>query len=204
MEHDANTVALQDEHISKRARTAEPQDPAPDQSNSGFLADFFSDPSRAIPIPNDEDEDEEPSGTASKPTVNSQLDLEWTQFERDVLAGPATEDQNRDIYDRATLVSEPQLVEDTLPEGFPPSAAPARGGVNGAAEPTLEPEPEEEGEAKKQREEKELIMDRILEEERAQEDADERVAALKARLAVVKAKRAATKAKVQESKNGKS
>jgi zinc finger protein 830 len=72
----------------------------------------------------------------------------------------------------------------------------------GAAEPTLEPEEEEQ--TRKQREEKELIMDRILEEERAQEDADERVAALKARLVAVKAKRVAAKAKAQELKNGKS
>jgi len=159
---------------------------------------------------NDDDEDGDPSGAASKPAVNPQLDLEWTQFERDLLAGPATEDQKRDMYDRATLVAEPQLVEDPLPEGFPPSAAAAaagpasRGTINGAAELTLEPE---EGEAtRKRREEKELIMDRILEEERAQEDADERVAVLKARLAAAKAKRAAAKAdaNAQELKDGKS
>ena len=140
---------------------------------------------------------------APKLIVDPQLDLEWAQFERDVLAGPTTEDQNRGIYDRATLVAEPQLVEEVLPEGFPPSAvAPIRGAVNGAAEPRLGPEEEER--TRKQTEEKELIMDRILEEERAQEDADERVLALKARLAAVKAKRAAAKAKGQESKTGKS
>ena len=129
--------------------------------------------------------------------------MEWSQFERDVLAGPAaeTEDQRRDIYDRATLIAEPQLAEDALLEGFPSSAvAPARG-VDGV-KPTLEPEEEEQ--TRKRRDEKELIMDRILEEERAQEDADERVAALKARLVAVKAKRVAAKAKVQELKNGKS
>ena len=111
------------------------------------------------------------------------------------------ENPRRDIYDRATLVAEPQLVEDTFLEGFPPSA---RGTVDRAAGGTkLTPEPEEE-QTRKQREEKELIMDRILDEERAQEDADDRVTALKARLAAVKAKRVATKAKLQESKNGKS
>ena len=199
MEQGANTTVLQDEHVSKRARTAEPPD-APTQSNSSFPADFFSDPSREIPIPDNYDEDVEPSGAASKPVVDPQLDMEWAQFERDVLAGPATEDQRRDIYDRATLVAEPRLVEEPLPEGFPPSAA--RGAVNGAVEPALEPEEEER--TRKQRDEKELIMDRILEEERAQEDADERVAALKARLAAVKAKRAAAKSKAQELKTGKS
>jgi len=152
-----------------------------------------------MPISIDDDEDGEPPGAAPNPIVNPQLDLEWEQFERDVLAGPATEDQRHDIYDRATLIAEPQLVEDTLPEGFPPSAV--RGTVNGAAEPALEQEEEHRW---KQREEKELIMDRILEEERAQEDADERVAALKARLAAVKAKRLAAKAKMQDVKIGKS
>lgn len=130
--------------------------------------------------------------------------MEWAQFERDVLAGPAveTEDQRRDIYDRATLIAEPQLAEDTLLEGFPSSAGASAHGIVDGAKPTLEPEEEEQ--TRKRREEKELIMDRILEEERAQEDADDRVAALKARLAAVKAKRVAAKAKVQELKNGKS
>ncbi len=201
--HSANTVTLQDDHVSKRARTAEPPDHALAQSNSSFPTDFFSDRNRAIPISNDDGEDGEPPGTAPNLIVNPQLDLEWAQFEREVLAAPATEDQGRDIYDRATLVAEPQLAEDTLIEGFPPSAvAPSRGTVNGSAKPTLEPEEEEQ--TRKKIEEKELIMDRILEEERAQEDADDRVAALKARLVAVKAKRVAAKAKLQELKNGKS
>ena len=199
----ANTVTLQDDHVSKRARTAEPPDPALAQSNSSFPTDFFSDRNRAIPISNDDGEDGEPPDTAPKPIVNPQLDLEWAQFEREVLAVPVTEDQGRDIYDRATLIAEPQLAEDTLFEGFPPSTvAPSRGIVNGAAKPTLEPEEEEQ--TRKKIEEKELIMDRILDEERAQEDADERVAALKARLVALKAKRVAAKAKLQELKNGKS
>ena len=202
-EYGADTVALQVEHVSKRPRTAEPPDSAHPQPNGGFPADFFSDRSREIPISADDDEDGEPSGTASKPVANSQLDEEWVQFERDVLAGPATTDQKRDIYDQATLIAEPQLVEDTFPEGFPSSAVdPTRGAVNRTAEPTVEPE--EEAETRKRREEKELIMDRILDEERAQEDADERVVALKARLAAVKAKRAAAKAKAQDLNDGRS
>lgn len=203
MEHGANTVASQDEHVSKRARTAEPPDPASTQSNSHFPTDFFSDPGRAVPISNDDDEDNEPPGMAPQPTGNPQLDLEWAQFEREVLAGPTTADQKRGLYDRATVVAEPQLVEETLPEGFPPSAvAPFGAATNGAAESRLGLE--EEQQTRKHREEKELIMDRILDEQRAQEDADERVAALKARLAAVRAKRAAAKATVQELKTGKS
>jgi zinc finger protein 830 len=203
LKYGANAVALQEEHVSKRARTADPPDPTPAQSNSGFPANFFSDPSRAIPVSDGDGEDREPSGAPSNPPVNPQLDLEWAQFERDLLAHPAAEDQRHEIYYRATLIAEPQLVEEALPEGFPPSAAPARGAVNGAAEPKLGPEGEDQ-ETKRREEEKELIMDRILEEERAQEDADERVAALKARLAAVKAKRAAAKAMVHEVKDEKS
>lgn len=206
MGHSANTVTLQGDHVSKRARTAEPPDPAHTQSNSSFPADFFSDQNRAVPISNDDDEDGEPPDTAPKPIVDPQLDLEWAQFERDVLAGPTTEDQSRDIYERATLIAEPQLAEDAFLEGFPPSAATGdRGTANGAAgaaKPTLEAEEEER--TRKRREEKELIMDRILDEERAQEDADERVTALKARLAAVKEKRVAAKAKLQELKSGNS
>jgi zinc finger protein 830 len=47
---------------------------------------------------------------------------------------------------------------------------------------------------KRLQEERELIMDRLLDEERAQEDADAKVSALKARLQAIKLKRAARKA----------
>lgn len=43
-------------------------------------------------------------------------------------------------------------------------------------------------------EERELVMDRLIEEERAQEDADAKVNALKSRLEAIKLKRAAAKA----------
>ena len=87
------------------------------------------------------------------------------------------------------IVAEPELV---APSSFPQLAAES-------AAPAPEPEMSEEERAeverrRKEQEEKELIMDRLVEEERAQEEADERVSALKSRLERAKAARRAKKA----------
>lgn len=145
----------------------------------------------------------------TKPTQPlSQIDLEWAQFERDVLApraAPLNGDDiplsKKEIYDRATVVME----EEVRYDGFPGDADQSTlgtvvgaGGVVGeyvgGPPPPAEEKPEETV-ARKALEEKELIMDRILDEERAQEDADEKVRAIKARLAAVRRKREEAKKK---------
>lgn len=170
-----------------------------------------------MPTRDDESEDENdrntlhsnaPGGATNQPKP-SQIDLEWAQFERDVLAKPAKSALNanetslskKEIYDRATVVMEEEVRYDMNgTDGFPDhlqsgasNGTNARTGagiegeyVGGAP---LEDETPEQVAARKALEEKELIMDRILDEERAQEDADEKVRAVKARLALVRKKR---------------
>jgi len=152
-----------------------------------------------------------PSGaitTTAKAQPPSQFDVEWARFERDVLAQPSPSlveppISKKEIYDRATVVAEEEVLYDANGhEGFPEhlrsgTAADAAkvtrpgAGIEGeyVGGAPVEGETPEEAEARKVREEKELIMDRILEEERAQEDADEKVRAIKARLALVRKKR---------------
>ena len=196
-------------HGSKRQRTEEEQRPS-----SAFAPNsFFSDPKRALPARenDDDDKDESPAPKATT-TSTSQLDMEWAQFERDLLARPtATSEQamsRQEIYDRATVAGE-EVVVSTADDGFPShlrrgenaSSIPGIGQsgrrpgavIDGEVVTELPPEDETPGQARirKENEERELIMDRIMDEERAQEDADERVRSLKARLALVKQKREA-------------
>ncbi|CCA71441.1 hypothetical protein PIIN_05380 [Serendipita indica DSM 11827] len=200
-------------HGSKRQKTEEEQRP----SSEFAASNFFSDPKRTLPTRDSDDEGDdggEPASTpAAKTTQPSQLDMEWAQFEREVLARPTASEQvmsRKDIYDRATVAAE-EVITSTADDGFPshlrqgngantqaiPSVGPSGGRVgaviDGEVITELPPEDEtpEQARERKEREERELIMDRIMEEERAQEDADERVRSLKARLALVKQKREA-------------
>lgn len=191
---------------SKRQKTEEEQRPP---------ANFFSDPTRALPstdVNSGSDEDEGETTTPkpvapkepSKPGPMSQVDLEWAQFEREVLApnARATAAANaddpplskKDIYDRATVVMEEEIRYDGdgFPGDAPPTTQTGAGGIVGeyvGGPPPPAEETPEEAAVRKEQEEKELIMDRILDEERAQEEADEKVRAMKARLAAAKKKR---------------
>ncbi|KAN0138906.1 hypothetical protein V8E53_003294 [Lactarius tabidus] len=179
---------------AKRQRTEEREVDEP--TSTTFPADFFSDPSRAPPTQEDDEDDDEEMGetatvAAAPPPPKSQFDLEWAAFERDLqgLQKPVLDPQ--EAYARATVAAEPELVP-TL-EGLP-GQVPA----GGEAAPTSELEQkisEEEERKRKMQEDHELIMDRLLEEERAQEEADTRVAALKSRVEMLKKKRELAKAK---------
>ena len=179
---------------AKRQRTEEREEP----TRTVFPTDFFSDPSRALP-PRDDDEDDDDDnmgeGEVAPPPPKSQFDLEWAAFERDmqsVQKKPALDPQ--ETYARATVAAEPELVPAL--EGLPGHQVPAGGGGEGAPGSELEQKISEEEERKrKMQEEHELIMDRLLEEERAQEEADSRVAALKSRVEMLKKKRELAKAK---------
>ncbi|KAJ7475660.1 hypothetical protein FB451DRAFT_252125 [Mycena latifolia] len=157
-----------------------------DSAGSSFPADFFSDPSRApLPPPSDEEEDDPPSaqpGPAPAPAPATSLDSEWERFQRDVVNAP----DHRDAYENATIMAEPELASDT-PEGFPPHQ------TDDAPE-----EPNkldlEEARRRKEQDERELIMDRLLDEERAQEEADMKVTMMKNRLDALRRKRNAAKA----------
>lgn len=165
-----------------------------------FPNGFFSDSSRPVPISNDDDDDEPPPSTPPEQSAEmSAIDKEWEEFQRTVIDAPVpiiadqrtlVEDSKRETFDRATVFAEPEIVSET-PEGFPERRIDEDPSITEEAksqEPT-----EEELREKKRQEEKELIMDRLLAEEQAQEDADNRVAALKARLEGIKKRKEAAR-----------
>ncbi|KAJ2971697.1 hypothetical protein NUW54_g12445 [Trametes sanguinea] len=129
--------------------------------------------------------DEEERGPAAAAAAPDVLDLEWQQFQATVVNAPDI----RETYEHATIVAEPVLAPE-VPQGFPG----ALGGEPAAQEGEEEVLDEEALRRKKEMEERELIMDRLLEEEQAQEEADARVAQLKSKLEALKKKREAARA----------
>ncbi|KAJ7637581.1 hypothetical protein DFH06DRAFT_1218551 [Mycena polygramma] len=150
-----------------------------DDASGAFPADFFSDPSRAPLPPPSDDEDDPP------PAQSTALDAEWERFQRDVVNAPDAQDTARDAYDNATIMAEPEIVVDTF-EGFPTQQSET------AAEPNKLDE--EHARRQKEQDERELIMDRLLDEERAQEEADMKVTMMKNRLEALMRKRSAARA----------
>ncbi|KAG9049104.1 hypothetical protein FS837_011116 [Tulasnella sp. UAMH 9824] len=194
---------------SKKRRVspdAQERSKSPSAGPSGFPADFFSDPSRAPPELGMEDDEEESAAKPSRPTAGPSVDSEFEAFERAIAAASAKRapTASQDIFARATVFAEAELVDvDAIQaNGFPPEVSSTDGPskAGGAAPPAEE---EEETEAQKARrkelEEKELIMDRIIEEERAQEEADDKVRSLKARLEAIKKQRELKKKATSES-----
>jgi zinc finger protein 830 len=150
--------------------------------------DFFSDPTHVAVIPefpSDQSIDDANINLAeSIAHSTSVLDLEYDLFQRGFLTN------HSQTYDRATIVAEPVPVSPYIP-GFPASTAVLA---------------QNEGEKDtRDFEERELIMDRLLEEERAQEDADMRVHLMKNKLEGLKKRREDMKAlKFQVDTTGKS
>lgn len=171
--------ADEDEDMEPEAKRAKP--------NAGFPADFFSDPGRVLPELDDEMDEEEGAGGEENgaPPSTSQpaggLDDEWTRFQREVINAP----DSLETYQNATIMAEPEMAPE-VPEGFPQPS-----GTEMEVEKPLD---EEELRRRKEQDERELIMDRLLEEERAQEEADMKVTVMKSRLDALKKKREAAKA----------
>jgi len=124
------------------------------------------------------------------PAPKSQFDKEWAAFERDMQSLKAPAPDPQETYARATVAAEAELVPGL--EGMPGQVPEGGEVVVSALEQKVS---EEEERKRKAQEESELIMDRLLEEERAQEEADSRVAALKSRVEMLKKKRELAKAK---------
>lgn len=204
----------------KRRRIDEPMS-TDSPPTAGFPADFFSDASRSLPIGDDDDGSENghaealntttshnlpipshPSSSSNTTQLNpvpSSIDDEFAAFERamQTAAQPPKRDAQHAAFAKATVAAEPELIADTATSGFPPAIdeESRRGELNNAVDaPTEVEETEIDQRRRKQEEERELIMDRLLDEERAQEEADAKVNALKARLEAIKLKRAAKKA----------
>ncbi|KAF8440275.1 hypothetical protein L210DRAFT_894055 [Boletus edulis BED1] len=160
--------------------------PTPQPSTSGLPLDFFSDPSRApLSSRNDSDDEEETGATAAttQPTIgggDSALDQEWIQFQQSLINPPDA----GATYDRATIFAEPELVSD------PTEGLPTHDDTDAAPVARVD----EGGERRrKDQEERELIMDRLLDEEQAQEEADMKVAVMKNRLAALRQRREASR-----------
>lgn len=180
------------EQPAKRARVesaeeahGEPRPAAAAAARSALPADFFSDPSQAPPPAEDEEEGEQTGVVNGAGAADaSALDLEWAQFQQTVVNAPDT----HETYERATIFAEP-VVNLEVPQGFPGAAAED-------AEPAQEEEvlDEEALRKRKEQDERELIMDRLMEEEQAQEEADARVSSLKTKLEALKRRREAAKA----------
>ncbi|KAB5588115.1 hypothetical protein CTheo_8443 [Ceratobasidium theobromae] len=176
----------EDDAEGKRRRTAEPESAPLVQSQpaGGLPVDFFSDPSQApVSLGIDDDDEDQDQVMASEPANNpSSIDEEFAAFAKAVLQ-PTLKPNTTDVYEAATVSAEPELVSN-VPDGFPASVL---GAENADGEPNEQvEETEEEKRRRLQEEERELIMDRLRDEEMAQEEADERVVRLKARLEAVR------------------
>jgi zinc finger protein 830 len=142
--------------------------------------------------------------------------MEWEAFERDMqsssrpVVGAAdggdggggggeatTGDDPQGTYARATIAAEPELVVPSL-VGLPQDPASGEdAGGGGGRQAVVAMSEEEEKRKRKEMDERELIMDRLVEEERAQEDAYSRVALLRNKVQMLKQKRQLAKAKGQ-------
>ena len=177
-----------DKQTDKKRRMAERHGPS--NSLHELPNDFFSDPSQVpviLEFPSDDSNDNHNDINLAETTAHSTsvLDLEYDLFQRGFLT------DHSQTYDRATIVAEPVPASPHI-AGFPASTA------------VLD---QSEGDKKDTMayDERELIMDRLLEEERAQEDADMRVHLMKNKLEGLKKRREDMKAlKLQYDKAGKS
>ena len=181
--------------VESKKRRIESEEPvaltANTKARNALPADFFSDPSMAPPPREDEDEDEgedvgegaQETSAAAPAAGPDALDDEWARFQQAVVNAP----DYQETYERATVAAEPVLAAE-VPAGFP-------AGEDGAQEePTAEALDEEGLRRRREQDERELIMDRLLEEEQAQEEADARVSALKVKLEALRRRREAAKA----------
>jgi zinc finger protein 830 len=128
-------------------------------------ADFFSDPTRTFS-----------SDVENAVMGSSDLESEYRRFQREILAAP----DYSETYERVTVVAEPQLFSEEYLSNISSISR------ESALAPIEKPADED-----RKREERELILDRLLEEERAQEEADIRVGLMKKRLEAVKRRRQA-------------
>ena len=168
-----------DKQTDKKRRTTNDTEA---RSTHELPNDFFSDPSHVLVTPqspSDESDDDavKPAEIIPEPRVpsTSVIDLEYDLFQRGFLEGT----DRSQTYDRATIVAEPVIASPHVP-GFPKIEAVLT---------------QNEGEKDtRDYDERELIMDRLLEEERAQEDADMRVHLMKNKLEGLKKRRETMKA----------
>jgi zinc finger protein 830 len=187
-EHEATADQEEEGHSSSKRRT--PDDVLADEhagkrrkvNKENLPTDFFSDPSHASVLLSDGSDEEDPAIETSQPQPSPEapknaIDLEYELFQREL----SKTTDSPDLYNRATVFAEP-VAASTNFQGFP--AMDPKTKENELVGPT-----EEEIRQKRDQDERELIMDRLLEEERAQEDADTRVLLLKNKVELLRKKR---------------
>ena len=156
----------------------EPSEKRRKVENQAMPTGFFSDPSRApVLLSNLSDDDDSSTEVVQPQLPKTEIDLEYERFQME-LTKPT---DSLDVFNRATILAEPVAVSTDIP-GFPAMNAETKEGK--PIEST-----EEEIRRKRDQEERELIMDRLLEEERAQEDADTRVLLLKNKIDMLRKRR---------------
>ncbi|OCF34353.1 hypothetical protein I316_03867 [Kwoniella heveanensis BCC8398] len=217
----SNGSGVGEESLSKRARISKAENGSSFSSGSALPAGFFSAGNGPLTLHASDDEDEGddqqeagPSSTSAltvaaasgppAPTGDSELDDFLSSLNQDdnanssaaplstaptTVSAPTTAAGRRKTYKevipgQASYEAAPvRIVQD------PPSAEGANGQQQ-EEEAELE-ESEQERRERLEREEREEIVRRLEEEERAQEDADSRVASLKARMEMIKRRREA-------------
>lgn len=185
------------EEMARGKRKAEEQDEESEDEEvdvkkrrvegSGFPGDFFSDPARApLDMAGGEGDEDDETVVPVQPApaeANSVIDLEYERFQREMLALAIPDKQ--ETFARATVMAEAVIAEEQN-EGFPPLQ-------NQEEEEVVDKANLEVVRKEKEQEERELIMDRLLDEERAQEEADMKVTVMKNRLEALKKKRMVAK-----------
>ena len=163
-----------------------PEDAPGSELLNTFPSDFFSDPTRApirLVVDESGDGDEDHPIPTQSVAADNPIDLEWQKFQQEMLTpAPTSVDQRHEAFKRATVFAEPDL----LPENV--VGLPSRELLDVDVVVADVPK-NEELRKRKEEDERELIMDRLLEEERAQEEADAKVALLKGRLEALKKRR---------------
>jgi zinc finger protein 830 len=181
---DGDESESEEEDAAKRRKIEEDRAHVQAPSTSGFPANFFSDPSRAPVLAGDGDSDDEEKVAPRAAAPPDPIDMEWEQFQQEMLGGgpaPGSTD-SQEAYKRATVTAEAELND-------PMEGLPSQLEAVGMSETSAQPLDAGQLLKLKEQEEKELIMDRLLEEERAQEEADAKVTLLKARLEALKRQR---------------
>jgi zinc finger protein 830 len=177
----------------KKRKVTPDSPPKPTLGNtSAFPSDFFSDPSRAlVDSANGDSSDEAEDNYTPVPQgeISNPIDLEWQRFQQEILtSSPTPVGQRHETFKHATVFAEPELLPENV-LGLPIRELPHADVVEAEV-----PKNEEESRKRKDEDEKQLIIDRLLEEERAQEEADAKVVLLKGRLDALKKRRNEAKA----------
>ncbi|PFH45252.1 hypothetical protein AMATHDRAFT_51742 [Amanita thiersii Skay4041] len=142
--------------------------------SSDLPTDFFSQHLEVEYPSSAQERDNDTKGRLAD-TLSTDLESEYERFQREVVSMP----DYSETYDRATLVVDAQIY-DNFPKTLRTDDKPSQGALNAEDRNSVE--------------ERHLILDRLMDEERAQEEADLRISSMRKRLEAVRRKRQAKQA----------